>query len=70
MEGNELGEPKLGPVYTMDHEVEPWKMVFSHGPTYVVRFLEKQLTRSLGPSLGVNQEEEEELQSLVRRGPE
>ena len=42
-------------------------MKLNHGgPTYVVRFLEKQLAKPLGPSLGVNQEEEEEeLQSLV-----
>jgi hypothetical protein len=23
----------LGPVYTTDHEVGPWKMVFVNGPT-------------------------------------
>jgi hypothetical protein len=27
-------------VYTMDHEVRPWKMVFFHGPTFMVRFRE------------------------------
>ena len=30
---------KLGLVYTMDHEIEPWKMAFFHGPTFVIRFL-------------------------------
>ena len=35
----------------MDHEVGPWKMVFSHSP---ISFQKKQFTKSLGPSLGVN----------------
>ena len=25
------GSINLGPVYTMDHEVGPWKMAFVHG---------------------------------------
>ena len=39
----------------MDHEVGPWKMAFSHGPTSMVQFLKNQFTEPLGPSLGVNQ---------------
>jgi hypothetical protein len=35
----------LGPVYTMDHEVGPWKMAFFHGPIS----LENQFTKALGP---------------------
>jgi hypothetical protein len=32
--------PYLGlAVYTMDHEVGPWKIAFVHGPTFMVRFL-------------------------------
>ena len=32
--GTRLGQVLiLGPVYTMDHEVRPWKMVFFHGLT-------------------------------------
>ena len=39
------------PVYTMDHEVGPWKMAFSHGSIS----LKLQFTKPWGPSLGVNQ---------------
>ena len=46
------------PVYTMDHEVRPWKIVFSmlrlDGPTSMVCFLKHQFTKPLGPSLSVN----------------
>ena len=33
-----------GPVYTMDHEVGPWKMALSRGPTSIVPFLNIILT--------------------------
>jgi hypothetical protein len=33
----------LEPVYTMDHEVGPWKMAFFHGPTFMVQFLKKSV---------------------------
>ena len=45
------------PVYTMEHEVGPWMMAFSHGPTSMVWFLIIIIiiiTESLGPSLGIN----------------
>ena len=49
----------LGPVYTMEHEVGPWKIAFFHGPTSIVQFLKQKLGEffyivNLGPSLGVN----------------
>ena len=40
---------KLGLVYTMDHEIEPWKMAFFHGPTFVIRFLKKTIYKTFGP---------------------
>ena len=39
----------------MDHEVGPWKIVWVHGPTLLVRLLKKSILRALDPSLGVNQ---------------
>ena len=39
----------LGPVYTMDHEVGPWKMAFFHGPTSIIRFLKKSIYKAFGP---------------------
>jgi hypothetical protein len=44
----------LGPVYTMDHEVRPFKMAFVNGPTSMVRLLKKLVLKALGPSVGVN----------------
>ena len=44
----------LGPVYTMNHEVGPWKMAFFEGPMSMVRFLKKINLQSHGLSLGVN----------------
>ena len=42
-------------VYTMDHEVGPWKMAIFHGPidgpTFMIRFLKKSIYKA---SLGVN----------------
>ena len=37
---------QLGPVYTMDHEVGPWKMAFFHGPTSMVWFLKKSIYKA------------------------
>ena len=45
----------LGPVYTMDHEVGPWKMAFFHSPISWSNCLKNQFTKSFGLSLGVNQ---------------
>ena len=47
------------PVHTMAHEGGPWKMAFFHGLTWWSNFhgpisLKNQLTKSLGPSVGVN----------------
>ena len=39
----------LGPVYTMDHEVGPWKMAFFHGPSSMVWFLKKSIYKAFGP---------------------
>ena len=46
----------LGPVYTMDHEVRPWKfsIVRLDGPISRSDFLKNQFTKLLGSSLGVN----------------
>jgi hypothetical protein len=49
-----------GLVYTMDHEVGPWKMAFLHGPTSWSNIhgpisLKIRFTKPWGPSLGVNQ---------------
>ena len=38
-----------GPIYTMDHEVGPWKMAFLNG----LISLKIQYAKPLGPSLGV-----------------
>ena len=48
-----------GPVYTMDHEVGPWKMVFLmvrfDGSTCMVQFLKlKPFTKFLGPLPSLN----------------
>ena len=43
----------LGPVYTTDHEVGPWKMAFVNGLSSWSEFI-KIVLRALGPSLGVN----------------
>ena len=37
---------KIGPVYTMDHEVGPWKMAFFHGP---ISFKKKQIYKVFEP---------------------
>ena len=51
-----------GPVYTMDHEVIPWEMALFHGPTFMVRFLEKPIYKPFGPltrcKLNVGREEQ------------
>ena len=39
----------LGPVCTMDHEVGPGKMVFSYGPTSMLRVLRKSIYTTFGP---------------------
>ena len=43
---------QLGPVYTMNREVGPWKMAFAHGPIILKNY---QFTKYLGLSLGANQ---------------
>ena len=45
------------PVYTMDHEVGPWKMAFSHGP--IVFKKKNSSTKSLGPKVKPNVDQEE-----------
>jgi hypothetical protein len=38
----------LGLVYTMNHEVEPWKMAFFNGPTSNVRYLKESIYKAFG----------------------
>ena len=40
----------LGPGYTMDREVGPWKMAFFNGPTSMVQLIKKISFESLGSS--------------------
>ena len=47
------------PVYTMHHEIGPWKMAPIHGPSWWSNFhgpisFKKHFTKPLGPSLDVN----------------
>ena len=53
-EGFQVHFDSWGLVYTMDHEVGPWIMVFFSGPSFMVRLLKKIGSKFLGPSLGVN----------------
>ena len=50
-------ETLLGPVYTTDHELGPWKMLYLWsefmGQIPWSKFLKNQFTKFLGPSLGV-----------------
>ena len=55
----------LGPVYIMDHEIGPWKMVFFPWSDLMVQhpwsnFLKKSICKALGSSLGVNQNVDQE----------
>ena len=43
-----------GVVLASTHEVGPWKMVFFHGPSFIVQFLRKLVYKAFG-KLGVNQ---------------
>ena len=55
-----IGNPNLhlyfGPVYTMDHEVGPWKMAFSQDglTSWSGFFKTKSFAKLFGPSLGVH----------------
>ena len=33
----------------MDHEVRPWTMAFSHGPTFMIYFLRESIYKAFGP---------------------
>ena len=44
----------LGPVYTLDHEVGPWKMAFPMVQLPWSDLWRNQIMKPLGPSLGVN----------------
>jgi hypothetical protein len=40
----------LGPVYTMDHELGPWKLAFSHGLIFMVQSPNVTIYKVFGPS--------------------
>ena len=43
----------------LDHGRGPFSMVQVHGPTFMVRLLKKTVLKALGPSLGVNVDQDE-----------
>jgi hypothetical protein len=56
----------LGPVYTMDHVVGPWRMAFLHGPTSMVRFLKKSIYKAFGPFTRCKPNVDQEAQPCIK----
>jgi hypothetical protein len=54
-------------VYTMDHEVIPWKMAFFHNPTFMVQFLKITIYKAFGALTMCKPNMEQEKQPCTRK---